>query len=99
MKINEKQLAALGDVLDRAQPKERVITKAEALAALADKIRAAKERGLTLAEIADMLAKGGLEVSEATIKRAIRTQREKPAVDQQKWQAGVAQAAQGGEGA
>lgn len=73
--LTEKHVVALRDTLKKAEPKERPLSKAQALAELADEIRAAKERGLTLAEIVDLLAKGGLEVSEATVKRTIRTPR------------------------
>ena len=73
--ITEKQLAGIADALRKAEPKERPLTRAEALAKLAGEIREAKKRGLTLAEIADLLKKGGVEASEATIKRAIATKK------------------------
>ncbi|MGB4064339.1 MAG: hypothetical protein WBK19_11005 [Azonexus sp.] len=43
------------------------------MAKLSDEIKSAKARGLMLAEIADLLGKGGMEVSETSIKRAIAT--------------------------
>ena len=71
--ITEKQLAGIVESLRKAEPKEQPLTRAEALAKLAGEIKAAKARGLTLVEIADLLKKGGVEASEASIKRAIAT--------------------------
>lgn len=75
--ITEKQIGSIADALRKAEPKERPLTRSEALAKLADEIKAAKARGLTLTEIADLLGKGGMEVSEASIRRAIATPKKK----------------------
>lgn len=93
-KITEKQVEQAKGILGKLEPKEKPLTRAEAIAALASEIRDARDRGLSFAEIVEGLAKAGIETSEATVKRAIRTPREKaqrPNVDQAKWQAGVAE--------
>lgn len=76
--ITEKQVEAAAKLLKEAQPKERILPRAEALALLREEIRAAKARGLNAMEITALLGKAGIEANEAAVKRAIAEPRKKP---------------------
>jgi len=70
-KVSSNTLQAAGEALSAAAKKEKKeVSKSAAIAALKSRIRAARARGLSWAEIREVLASAGVAVSVPTLSRA-----------------------------
>ena len=73
-------IESISQALDAAQPPARPMTKAEALDALAPQLKAARDRGHTIAGLVEHLAAQGLKTHPRAVSQAIgRVDAVKPA--------------------
>lgn len=71
-RFDSLQLKALGEVIKNAPPPAKILTKKEALAALAPELKVAANRGHSSTSLVDVLAGAGLQVSMRAVAQVLR---------------------------
>lgn len=69
--FNKSDVEAIAQALEAAQPPARPLTKLEALDALAPQLKAARDRGHTIAALVEQLAAQGLKTHPRAVSQAI----------------------------